>query len=55
MNEVIFKGVGIQKGHRIKIPKAIVDTMDLKEGQGIKIKFDVKTKKMIIEVENGEK
>jgi antitoxin component of MazEF toxin-antitoxin module len=54
-NEIIFKDNSIQKGHRIKIPKAIVDTINLKEGQKIKIKFNVKNKKITIEVENGKK
>ncbi|MDP2947027.1 MAG: hypothetical protein Q8N88_02845 [Nanoarchaeota archaeon] len=51
MAEIIFKDNSIQTGHRIKIPKAIVDTLNLKEGQKIKIRFDVDKKRMSIEVE----
>ena len=50
MSEIIFKDNSIQTGHRIKIPKAIVDTLDLKEKQRIKIRFDVDKKWMIVEV-----
>jgi bifunctional DNA-binding transcriptional regulator/antitoxin component of YhaV-PrlF toxin-antitoxin module len=50
MSEIIFKDNSIQTGHRIKIPKAIVDTLDLEEGQKIKIRFDVDKKRMIVEV-----
>lgn len=52
MKEIIFKDGKVQKGHRIKIPKAIIDTLDIKEGQKVLIKFDVKTKKIILEVED---
>jgi len=52
MAEIIFKDNSIQTGHRIKIPKAIVDTLNLKEGQKIKIRFDVDKKRMSIEVDN---
>ncbi len=52
MGEIVFKDNSIQKGHRIKIPKAIVDTLNLREGEKIKIRFDVDRKKMLIEVEN---
>ena len=51
MKEIIFKDGKVQKGHRIKIPKALIDTLDIKEGEKILIKFDVKSKKMIVEVE----
>jgi bifunctional DNA-binding transcriptional regulator/antitoxin component of YhaV-PrlF toxin-antitoxin module len=51
MVEISFKDNKIQKGHRIKIPKAIVDTLDLKEGSKILIKFDPVNKKLIIEEE----
>ena len=54
MGEIIFKDNKIQTGHRIKIPKAIIDTLDLKEGQKIRIRFDVNKQKMILEVEDGE-
>jgi len=52
MAEIIFKDNKIQTGHRIKIPKAIIDTLDLKEGQKIKIRYDVNKKKMIVEVDD---
>lgn len=49
MVEISFKDNKIQKGHRIKIPKAIVDTLDLKEGTKIQIKFDPIKKILIVE------
>ena len=49
MVEITFKDNKIQKGHRIKIPKAIVDTLDLKEGTKIVLKFDPIKKKIIVE------
>jgi uncharacterized protein YdeI (BOF family) len=52
MAEIIFKDNSIQTGHRIKIPKAIVDTLNLKEKQKIKIRFDVDKKKMVVEVDD---
>ena len=51
MKEIIFKDGKVQKGHRIKIPKAIIDTLDIKEGEKVLIKFDVSTKKMTVHVE----
>lgn len=51
MVEIVFKDNKIQTGHRIKIPKAIVDTLELKEGEKVIIKFDVLKKKIIVEVE----
>ena len=54
MSEIIFKDNSIQTGHRIKIPKAIIDTLGLKVKQGITIRFDVDKKNMIVEVD-GEK
>jgi AbrB family looped-hinge helix DNA binding protein len=55
MTEIIFKDNSIQTGYRIKIPKPIVDTLGLKEGEKIRINFDADKKRMIIEVENGKK
>ncbi len=49
MVEIKFKDNKIQKGHRIKIPKAIVDTLNLKEGSKIVLKFDPINKRIIIE------
>ena len=54
MAETIFKDNSIQTGHRIKIPKAIVDTLDLKVKQKIKIRFNVNKGSMIVEVEDEE-
>lgn len=51
MVEITFKDNKIQKGHRIKIPKAIVDTLNLKEGAKIILKFDPINKKIIVEEE----
>jgi hypothetical protein len=48
MVEITFKDNKIQKGHRIKIPKAIIDTLNLKEGAKIVLKFDPVNKKIII-------
>jgi hypothetical protein len=50
MVEIVFKDKCIQTGHRIKIPKAIIDTLDLKVKQKIEIRFDAAKKKMIVEV-----
>jgi len=49
MVEITFKDNKIQKGHRIKIPKAIIDTLELKEGSKIVLKFDPIKKKITIE------
>jgi bifunctional DNA-binding transcriptional regulator/antitoxin component of YhaV-PrlF toxin-antitoxin module len=54
MVEITFKDNKIQKGHRIKIPKAIVDTLDLKEGAKIILKFDPVNKRIIIVEEKNE-
>jgi|TARA_B100001971_G_C18207892_1_gene548765 bifunctional DNA-binding transcriptional regulator/antitoxin component of YhaV-PrlF toxin-antitoxin module len=55
MTEIIFKDNHIQTGHRIKIPKAIIDTLDLKKGQKIEIRFDANKKKIIVEVVDESK
>ena len=49
MVEITFKDNKIQKGHRIKIPKAIIDTLELKEGSKIILKFDPIKKKITVE------
>ena len=54
MTEIIFKDNSIQIGHRIKIPKPVIDTLGLKEGQRIKIKFDVDKRILVVE-EDGIK
>jgi len=51
MKEILFKDGKVQKGHRIKIPKALIDTLDIREGEKVLIRFDVSSKKMIVEVE----
>jgi bifunctional DNA-binding transcriptional regulator/antitoxin component of YhaV-PrlF toxin-antitoxin module len=51
MVEIVFKDNKIQTGYRIKIPKAIVDTLELKEGEKVLIKFDVSKKKIVVETE----
>lgn len=51
MVEIVFKDNKIQTGHRIKIPKAIIDTLNLKEGEKVIIKFDVLKKKLTVETE----
>ena len=54
MKEMIFKDGKIQKGYRVKIPKAIVDTLELKEGQGVVVKFDVATDKLTLEIQDAK-
>jgi hypothetical protein len=49
--EVIFKGAKIQKGDRVKIPKPILDTLGLKSGAGIIIKFNLEKKEISIREE----
>ena len=50
MDEMIFKDGKVQKGHRIKIPKAIVDTLKVKEGEEVLIKFNLSKKKLTVEI-----
>lgn len=52
MGEIIFKDNTIQTGHRVKIPKAIIDTLGLKVKQKIIIKFDSDAKVMLLEVDD---
>ena len=54
MAEIIFKDKCIQTGHRIKIPKAIIDTLDLKVKQKVEIRFDAEKKTMVVGVEDEE-
>lgn len=49
MGEVLFKDGKIQTGDRVKIPKAVMDTLNLRSGQKIIIKFDPDKKRIIIE------
>jgi antitoxin component of MazEF toxin-antitoxin module len=51
MADIVFKDNCIQTGHRIKIPKAIVDTLDLEIKQKITIKFNAGKKIMVVEVD----
>ena len=55
MSEVIFNGGKIQTGERIKIPKAIIDTLDLKTGEKIIIKFNAEKREIIIKESKNEK
>jgi antitoxin component of MazEF toxin-antitoxin module len=55
MKEMIFKDGKIQKGYRVKIPKAIVDTLELTEGQGVEIKFDLAKNKLTLEIKDNAK
>ena len=55
MPEIIFKGARIQKGYRIKIPKPIIDTLNLKEKQKVIIKFNPITKEIKIKEEKSKK
>ncbi len=51
MSEILFKDNSIQSGYRVKIPKAIIDTLGLKTKQKIKIIFDPDKKIIIIQEE----
>ena len=55
MAGIIFKGARIQKGFRVKIPKPIVDTLNLKSNENILIKFNLDEKEIIIKVEKKSK
>lgn len=49
MTEILFKGSRIQTGYRIKIPKAIIDTLNLKVGKKIIVKFNAEKKVFYVE------
>lgn len=49
MSEVLFKDLKIQVGDRVKIPKAVIDTLNFKTGQKLILKFDVDKRKIILE------
>lgn len=51
MAEVLFKGGKIQTGDRVKIPKAVMDTLNLESGDRVLIKFDPEKKRLVIEQE----
>jgi bifunctional DNA-binding transcriptional regulator/antitoxin component of YhaV-PrlF toxin-antitoxin module len=55
MVEIIFKDNKIQTGYRIKIPKAIIDTLNLKIREKILIKFDAENRKIVIEEDKNSK
>ena len=55
MGEIVFKDNSIQTGFRIKIPKAVVDTLGLKIKQKIKVRFDVDKRVLIVEEDKGGK
>lgn len=55
MSEVIFEGGKIQVGDRIKIPKPIVDTMKLKKGQKIQIRFNPEKGEILIKEDKKKK
>lgn len=48
MVKVVFKGAKIQTGDRIKIPKAIVDTLGLSSGENIVLYFDAENREIVI-------
>jgi bifunctional DNA-binding transcriptional regulator/antitoxin component of YhaV-PrlF toxin-antitoxin module len=48
MSEVLFEGGKVQVGGRIKIPKPIIDTLKLKEGQKVILKFNPEKKEILI-------
>ena len=49
MSEIIFRGARIQTGFRIKIPKPLIDTLELKSGDKIIIRYNVDKKEIIIQ------
>jgi len=53
VGEIVFKDNSIQTGFRIKIPKAVVDTLGLKIKQKIRIRFDVDKRILIVEEDKG--
>ena len=51
MAETIFRGGKVQQGERIKIPKAIIDTLSLKAGSKVLIRFNAEKRIFIVEEE----
>jgi hypothetical protein len=47
-DKIIFKDCCIQKGYRVKIPKAIVDTLNLTEGGKIIMEFNPSKDEIVI-------
>jgi len=54
MVEIIFKGAKVQTGDRVKIPKAIIDTLELRAGEKIVIRFDAEKRRIIVEEDQKE-
>ncbi len=54
MAEILFKDNRIQTGFRVKLPKAIIDTLNLKSGEKIIIKFDADKRSILIEEDKGK-
>lgn len=50
MTEIIFKDKKVQTGERVKIPQPIIDTMNIKKGDRLVIKFDPDKKSMKVEI-----
>ena len=48
MKEIIFKDNILQKESRVKIPKAIIDSMNLNEGDPVTIILDTEKEYIII-------
>ena len=55
VEEIVFKDSCIQKGYRVKIPKAIVDTLKLREGQKIELRFSPDKEELTIKEEEKRK
>jgi len=49
MAKVLFKDGKVQIGDRVKIPKAIIDTLGLEAGQKIILKFDPNKRTILIQ------
>jgi len=49
MAEIIFRDLKIQTGDRVKIPKPVIDTLGLKAGKKIIMKFDAEKRTILIE------
>jgi antitoxin component of MazEF toxin-antitoxin module len=54
MTEIIFKDLKIQTGFRVKIPKSIIDTLNLEVGKKIILKFDAENRIIKIEEEKDK-
>ena len=54
MTEIIFKDLKIQTGFRVKIPKSIIDTLNLEVGNKIILKFDAENRIIKIEEEKNK-